>query len=261
MVNKSTFLKKLSSYSALATVVAAAQNADGQIIYTPLKPYVVLTGTNHYSLDLNNDGTTDFTINQFVSYKTSGGVKVNNAVMVCSHSDYVQDSDFSHEPKYRFGAADNAGVLLGESMNIWRANPLIDYKVLPNGSGEGFFAGKGDKYLGLILEKNSKTYFGWARINVNKGCDTIIIKDYAYNAKADSSIKTGQGEPTGIDEINPIPVSLECFPNPAATLVNIIYTTSVSASVTLELYDITGRKIETLLNNAQQASRAQHNTN
>jgi hypothetical protein len=58
----------------------------------------------------------------------------------------------------------------------------------------------------------------------------------------------------GIDEVNNNTTVLEpCSPNPANNIANIIYSIPAFASVTVALYDIMGRKIKTLLDNATQS--------
>jgi hypothetical protein len=73
--------------------------------------------------------------------------------------------------------------------------------------------------------------------------DIAIIDDLSFTASS-----------TGIDDVNKTTANLEpCAPNPASDIANIIYSIPASTSVTVALYDIMGRKIETLLDNTTQS--------
>ncbi len=251
MVKKSTLLKKLSSYSALASVaIAASQKTDGQIIYTGLNK-IVTKGDGIYYLDLNNDGTKDFIMTDSVSFHTTSGKDIDiGGIAGLTPGDSIERDP--NLPGLYFADPNSFKNIIGAS-DKWISYATFDFCSVKSFKNKGVFAGKGDKYVGLKLSKAGKFYYGWMRINLNAKCDTLVIKGYAYNATAGDTITAGEVG-TGIASINNAAAVLESFnPNPATTTANIIYTINVPGSVTLELYDITGRKIETLLNNAQQA--------
>jgi hypothetical protein len=60
--------------------------------------------------------------------------------------------------------------------------------------------------------------------------------------------------PAGINEISNSVTLEKAYPNPANTECNIIYSLPSDGIVNIALYDISGRKIETLLNNEQQSN-------
>jgi hypothetical protein len=136
----------------------------------------------------------------------------------------------------------------------------FDFCSLKSFKNEGVFAGKGDKYVGLKLVTGGNTYYGWVRVNVNANCDTLIVKDYAYNSTAGALITAGEGDTlsAGIAPLTEAAVFESINPNPVNTISNIIYSIPVYSSVTITLYDIMGRKIKTILNNALQ-SPGRHN--
>jgi len=56
----------------------------------------------------------------------------------------------------------------------------------------GQFQGKGEKYLGIRLRKDTYFKYGWIKIYCSRHNDTLRIIEYAYNDNAGSHIKTGQ---------------------------------------------------------------------
>jgi hypothetical protein len=259
MVNKSTLLKKLSSYSALASVaIAAAQKADGQIVYTAIDPPKVLVIDSFMYLDPNNDGVDDFVIAMPPQFKTSQSTLSEvYAFMSVRNSNFIE-RDTVHKTSSNLASllkANNYKSVIGaDKSSQWETGGELDYwtfKKLKNGNN---FAGKGDKYVGLQLKNAGKTYYGWVRVNLTTKCDTLIVKDYAYDTIPGQSITAGEGQPaTGIAPINSVSAILESSnPNPASTISNIIYTIPVYSSVTITLRDVMGRKIETVLDNAMQ---------
>jgi hypothetical protein len=263
MVKKSTLLKKLSSYSALASVaIVAAKNADGQVVYTAINPPKVLVIDSVYYLDLNNDGTIDYVIElppQFKTSKTTSSAVY--AFMKSENANYIEaDTIVKFSSSALLKANNYKSVIGGGKSNVWESEGELDYYTLKGHKKTGNnFGGKGDKYIGLQLKKAGKLYYGWVRVNLHFNCDTLIIKDYAYNATADSSIKAGQGQTTGIAPATSESAILEDNnPNPATSISNFIFSVPVYTRVTVTLYDVMGRKIETLLNNAMQQP-GQHN--
>jgi hypothetical protein len=259
MVKKSTLLKKLSSYSALTSVaIAAAQNADGQIVYHAIKPAKVLVIDSAYYLDLNGDDTTDYVLELPPQFKTSKGTTSTvYAFMKSENANYIEADTIVQFSSDALLKANNYKSVIGKvKSNVWESEGELDYYTLKGHKKTGNnFGGKGDKYIGLRLRKTGKIYYGWVRVNLNFKCDTLIIKDYAYDSIPGDSIMAGEGEPQdGIASIAIDAAVLEpSNPNPANTISNIIYSIPVYSSVTVTLFDIMGRKIETLLDNANQA--------
>ena len=251
MVKKSTLLKKLSSYSTLATIViAGADKAEGQIIYHDIKPDTVLHTSSVYVLDLNGDLVPDFEIVLGKSVATSSGVVNGAGILGLAKGDSIEKNTVNSFST--FAKPNGYNNVIGAS-DKWLTTAGFDYCQVKSFKNHGVFGGKGDKYAGLKITKAGKVYYGWVRVNLNSKCDSLIIKDYAYNSVAGVSIKAGQGT-TGIDAVNSDAATLESFnPNPATNTTTVIYNMNVAGVVTLELYDIMGRQIETLVNNTDQS--------
>jgi hypothetical protein len=87
----------------------------------------------------------------------------------------------------------NYGDSIGSGSNHWKT---ISYQYIsiyyPTSTGIGNWNAISDKYLGLRFEISGQTYYGWLRMTVTPGSDTLIVKDYAYNATAGVGIKAGE---------------------------------------------------------------------
>ncbi len=201
---KNSLPSKIAAYPAIAaSLIAAAGSANAQIVYTNITDY---TGTNDqdaYALDLNNDGTTDYTIKRAdipVSsyYSSSSGTAKTVQVMRNSSNEMARKGIGS----YSTSAAAIPMKKLIDTGLTW---------VNTNNSGTGFMAvnfnnanygpwvNQKDKYLALKLIKNSMTYYGWARLDVGKNSDVFTIKDYAYESTPNTGILAGNQGIVGIE--------------------------------------------------------------
>lgn len=193
-MKKDSFTKKLAAYVAMCSAFLAAQKeCDAQIVYTNVEPDTLIGFGNlyeSYSLDLNNDGITDFF--------------------------FVNDSDVSSwsSNTYNLNIFQSPGVnkiIASSSSNsiieILLSGDTINFNqnfVLNNLRGPGWFAnGPINGFIGLEFEKNNHTYYGWARLYSPNGADYLAVKDYAYNSIADEPIIAGE---TSCDTTLPPPI-------------------------------------------------------
>ncbi|MBA2422735.1 MAG: T9SS type A sorting domain-containing protein, partial [Chitinophagales bacterium] len=56
-----------------------------------------------------------------------------------------------------------------------------------------------DKYLGLRLDMSGDNHYGWARLDVSDDGKTLTVKDYAYEATAETEIAAGATGTIGIN--------------------------------------------------------------
>jgi hypothetical protein len=74
----------------------------------------------------------------------------------------------------------------------------------------GEWLGASDKYMGARFVINSQIHYGWVRLSVSAGADTIIVKDLAYNQNPNLGI--GAGLTVGVNENTPVsPVSVHTY--------------------------------------------------
>ncbi|MGZ4035668.1 MAG: T9SS type A sorting domain-containing protein [Bacteroidia bacterium] len=194
---KKPLQSKLKSYSALAGSFALfGSQTDAQIVYTNINPdSTVNVGGGLYNLDLDNDGTFDFTINLNIgtASTTSQQVSVTNVGSNGVAGDTVG--------MYIYPFALNAGDTIKSSLQFnLGVNQSMGSYFAAGGSAFGHWLGATDKYLGLSFHIGTTLHYGWARLDVDSLAGHFTIKDYAYNTVADSMIIAGQTGTLGINE-------------------------------------------------------------
>jgi hypothetical protein len=196
----------LKSYLALtAGFVAISPLTDAQIIYTDVNPDSVLTGNESFQLDINKDGTFDYTIQHksfnsqgkeinINSFTGLGGNQVFSAGLgsICSSWHYV--------PK----PLNSWDEMITEHMyKVWRNGGFL-FRDPPTGCGRtGLWKGAIDKYVGFRFKINGDFYYGWARMDVDSSSKSVTLKDYAYNSEVGKPIRAGSTKVSLPDE-NPL---------------------------------------------------------
>lgn len=190
---------KLKKYAISAgAVVATSVNSDAQIIHSDPDPDINVLGIgNSYLLDLNDDGTDDFSFYIFSSTDTlfNGTYWAAHAVKVTPlNQNAVAGSSSSGYP-YAF----YNGIPVNSNL-LWYFN---DAQVLAFAATMGTFTFGGgnwnigqDFYLGLRLNINMESFYGWARLNVGS-LGEFTIYDYAVLTNPDSTIHTGDTTAVG----------------------------------------------------------------
>ncbi|WP_452226729.1 T9SS type A sorting domain-containing protein [Lacinutrix cladophorae] len=188
--NSSNLKKRLAQYGALTAAIAGVADANGQIIYTDITPDEGGAGVQ-YLLDMDNDGTDDFSIRHF-SLSTYGYSPRNNlfAAPISSNGAIL-----GIDSTYDYPFALNAGQTISSSQTTWL--PGNGYYKTMNYNSCGYSSSQWcdatDKYLGLRFEIAGAIHYGWARLDVNQDSGSgWLIKDYAYNSVAGEAIDAGQ---------------------------------------------------------------------
>jgi len=185
-------LSRLKSYALTAGAIAgAASAADAQeVVYTDVDPDQQANIGDSLYLDLNNDGTDDFLFfaNSFtasagaVVVERVFGVALNNNAMAGAQSGsylypYVLDMGDTVNAAETFQGGSTAQTMAWQTFTS-------------SFSGEyGNWINVTDGYLGLRLDLNGATHYGWARFDMVAGQATL--KDYAFEALACLGIEAG----------------------------------------------------------------------
>lgn len=171
------------------------------IVYTDLDPdFMAETINDTYKIDLDHDGSADFTLCfHFYSYTEEEVDYSIEYLEITSGSHYSDNGVISVTPWFAHP------LPLEKGMEIYN---LRDYKNGESYSNSGIFmigdcAGyyicnedwkeKGERYLGFRFYSNGEKHYGWARMEVSSPAHWTI-KDYAYNATSDMPILAGQME-------------------------------------------------------------------
>jgi hypothetical protein len=183
-------MKRLFAITTVSVLFFSAANA--QIVYTDINPDsrivapYIINGTNsaHYNLDLDNDGTVDFTFSVYFSRNSRSG-ETSYFVRIGSGSGNQVANNNSY-----VSALDSLAVI-DSSLQKWSGNASL---TLAQGS-KGNWENGDTAYVPLKLSKGGNVYYGWIRLcNVIAGPfgAGMTAMDYAYNSVPDHPILAGQ---------------------------------------------------------------------
>jgi hypothetical protein len=190
---------------AAGATLAGASSAQAQVIYTP-SDGVLSLGNSHLAIDLNNDGTTDFSLVDECFSQTScfGGVTMyakgygQNAV---EQSPTGRDEE---------AAALSPGVEIGSQATFKQVGRML--------AGDSYFGGRTSSYgpfaharfrfLGVRFLIHGQTHYGWIGF---RSVDNFTAKllGYAYEARPNRPLRAGQGVPRPNMVNSAEPTSLE----------------------------------------------------
>ena len=190
--------KRLCAYALAAGaggvgLLALALPAEAEIVSTPV--HQTLQPNHHLSIDLNNDGIADITLNNEINLNTSsrsdelfasGGIQQN--AVTTSHGDALA------LPAGAPIGSSGAFSLVGFMAFGFRAYGGTTIVGLP-------WANVTKRYLGVRFQINGETHYGWARLSVKVVNARIVagLTGYAYETIANQSLKAGQTTETDDD--------------------------------------------------------------
>ncbi len=194
-------------------LLALAQPAHGEIVYTAANVVISAQGLRIYPLDLRNDGTTDFFLDATFkeSIDTSGGtsrirvspVQGNGAVGYGgSAADLMGGQPIGNARKFDGRVLGTLRTFIGTEFRF-----------------HGNWANVTNRYLGLKFQIDGETHFGWARLTMlGKNPLTATLTGYAYETIANTPIIAGKT--SGTDEAALAPAGMPAFETdaPPATL-------------------------------------------
>lgn len=200
MIKKSTLVKKISSYSGLASLLLV-ESAKSQILYHKLATPDTLTAgagihQGQYYLDLDNDGKKDFEIIDHVTdsvrYATVRNVS-GSGTSAKSVADEGRNLVFPQSKNhlidslnaYRWGAF---GILSGIVCRTSYTSFCSHVQIWPF---------EDQLYSSLRINKSDGYHYGWLRMSVlapdssEKGVMKIVVYDYAYQQTANRALESG----------------------------------------------------------------------
>jgi len=212
--------QQLSMYAIAATaagveMLALAQPSEAKIVYTPV--HQVIKSRQPYSLDLNHDGMTDFTISNF---KGTSQVFIDLTVKAPAGNSLLGHPSFVGTGSLWCASALTSGAVIGpgHSFNNGRSGLVVMFYSGASGRFCVSWRNVANRYLGLLLEIKGKTHYGWARLSVERIISTtdlvyaVAISGYAYETIPGKAIVARQTR--GPDDEPSVPaVSLDA-PNP-----------------------------------------------
>jgi hypothetical protein len=219
-------------------------STNAQIVYTDVVPDTTASCSTSpcfksYNIDLNNDGTTDFTLHTYSNEFVCG----NFGVPLKIRQVHVNSRSGNRTDTLMLNASDTIGSNLAFSTDTLLRKTVVNCTPGPLNASYGNWSNSSDHYLGLRLAVGGNIYYGWARLNVAtiSGPVYFTVKDYAYNTVANAFILAGQTIATGITE-NSFASSINLFPNPATNHFTIALG-SKNKKVEVKITDISGKVI------------------
>jgi hypothetical protein len=211
---------KLFGYAAAAgaagvSLLAMTPPSQAEVVFTPTNQ--LLTLHHSLSLDVNNDGVTDFTLREIRSVC----IETSNARRA------PECSNFTFENLYARGMGSNAVVMGATSASALPArtkvgpddkfgnNVWLEFCSTQNGESQqgGPWLNVKNLYLGLRFTIDGQIHYGWARLTVSTNKTFCIAKalltGYAYETEPNTPITTGKL--SGSDKVGAVE-------RPAATL-------------------------------------------
>jgi len=185
---------------AIATILAGvglfalAWPAEAEVVYT--KVNIHIGANSSYNLDLNNDGIIDFTISASVQY---GGVCCHDGGCIHYYTTSVDETPASGNGAMGSPpAALRSGDQIGPSQTFYGGTGILrsyyknPSKCQPSATGE--WVTHSIHYLGLALQINGETCYGWAKlkVDVNPFTASATLLGYAYENTPGMPINAGQ---------------------------------------------------------------------
>jgi len=178
-------MTRLLNCTLILALGCFVQFANAQIVYTDVNPNDTITCsgacTNSYNLDLDNNGSIDFTIvynHPFLNYFVT-----------------ITSNDSNQVAASNYPLALNLNDSINQNLSFTSTISTLRAYVQAHGGFWGYlgyFAG--DHYIGLRLKDGTNYYYGWARVYVilNQSVHFCVIEEYAYNSIANQFILAGQ---------------------------------------------------------------------
>jgi hypothetical protein len=190
---KKNLQSRISKYTAVAGAVVSAAGAQAQVVYTDVNPdYSHDAPENNgfavYPLDLNNDQTIDFVVASKDSLYADG-----TKLRFTLAAPYGAGNAVAGENPggYDYALALDINSMVDSTLNWIAATNTMAYNVDSNNPYNENWNGVTDKYLGLKFVVGANTHYGWARLDSYAIGDSIVVKDYAFDATPNTGIMTG----------------------------------------------------------------------
>jgi hypothetical protein len=175
--------------------------------YSQINSYSInqtLAGPSQLTLDIDNDGSNDYTFDIITLQPGVYAARANAA----NSSKILDNSNFGYPDTLNFNdpvvGNFDAGGVLGTFNNA------------------GQFKGAGNKYLGIRINSGNSNFLGWIELNCSPNNDTLQILTCGFNTISGDPIKAGQTIGTNVFDNQNKSQEVKIFPNPCSTEVMIV---------------------------------------
>jgi hypothetical protein len=189
---KKNLQSRISKYTAVAGAVVSAAGAQAQVVYTDVNPdYSHNAPENNgfaiYPLDLNNDQTVDFLVASRDTVTANAHVRFTLAVPYGAGNAVAGETPSN----YDYALALDINTMVDSTLNWIAASNTMAYNTDSNNPYNENWNGVTDKYLGLKFIVGGNTHYGWARLDSYAIGDSVVVKDYDFEATPNVVILKG----------------------------------------------------------------------
>jgi hypothetical protein len=187
-----SLLHQLNMYAIAASAagvgaLALAPSAQAKIVYT--RAHRVINNGQHYNLDLNHDGVTDFVLVN--SVHCTDQCFFNLTERAPSRNGAIGFTRGSFLP---YASALYSGSPIGQKQQFVPGRAILGYVGSASSQAGGLWINVTNRYLGLQFHIKGKLHYGWARLNVKISGTTVsaTLTGYAYDTIPNKAIIAGQ---------------------------------------------------------------------
>ena len=203
---KKSTSKKLFNYGAMSAALLGTASVSGQIMYTDLEPDGIINAGEAINIDLNGDGINDYSPG-VVDVENGFGANLFTTPDVDPFISVFPGSTGNGFVGQQIEAPDTANVdFYYYVSNLTRDTPIGPDSTIqrdvrgflnfyscayPNSQ---FCNNVTDGFIGLALNLEGATHYGWMRVDVTRDAGFFVIKDFAFEATPDTEILAGEGQ-------------------------------------------------------------------
>ena len=238
--------------AASAAIAVPSQVADAQIVYTDIEPDVTIENSS-LDIDFEGDGVPEMNLSERedpnfpqITIRTDpeakkgqfvDGIIGNGFPFGTGTYAYTLPLDAGRE----ISSSDDDFILLGDFSLPAQATFTF------GGSDPNSWIGAGEKFIGVRFTGNDDNqHYGWVRVSVDAS-GVVTAYDFAYETQADTPIVAGAGATaTDPDALEGGYLFSEVSPNPVTGRSTFELSVGQAETVTAELFDSLGRRVQTL---------------
>ena len=219
----------LAASAAGVGMLAVVPPSEAKIVYTPA--HIKITPNHTIPLDLNHDGTKDFTFRNVLSTTSVGSFRSDRLSILPQNANEIWGHRTGAGGHYASALA--AGIKVGpaEAFSTGSRSMAYGRDDVSSYYCQGKWNGVQKRYLGLKFTIHGKTHFGWARLNVTCNLFKInaVLTGYAYETMPNKAIITGKTKAK--DEAAERPDAALTTPTPRAASLGLLAMGSPGLSI------------------------------
>jgi len=197
-LNQHLNLYALAASAAGVSLLTLPQPSEAKVVYT--KSHQIIGASGIYPLDLNHDGILDFVIQEIGAPGAGSGGNT-----LWAKEAFGNGIEGSKHGLFGFAAALRKGAPISSGQAFVSSSRSYGEIMINVGCStlgcqtSGQWINVTGLYLGLKVQINGQTHYGWARLNVQHQAHTITatLTGYAYETVPNKGILAGAIHETG----------------------------------------------------------------